>query len=58
LVRHLTLDFSSGHDLRVVSWSPALALEPAVQEFSPTPSAPPPQKKIKKIIKLKLKSVP
>ena len=24
LVKHLTLDFGSGHDLRVVQWSPML----------------------------------
>ena len=32
-VKNLTLDFSSGHDLRVVRWSPmsgsALGMEPA-----------------------------
>jgi len=43
-VEHLTLDFGSCHDLRVVRSSPAsgsaLSMEPAWDSLSPFPSAP------------------
>ena len=42
---HLTLGFSSGHDLRVVRWSPTadsmLSRESAEDSLSPSLSAPP-----------------
>ena len=42
LVKHSTLDFSSGHDLRVMGLSPtsdfALGMEPALDSFFPSPS--------------------
>ncbi|VCX43222.1 unnamed protein product [Gulo gulo] len=44
LVRCPTLDFGSGHDLRVVRSSPSsrsvLSMEPAEDSPSPSPSAP------------------
>ena len=43
LVEHLTLDFDSGHDLRVMRWSSALGsmlgVGPAYDSVSPTPYA-------------------
>jgi len=52
-VKHLTLDFSPGHDFRVMRSSPVLgsmlSIEPAWDSLfpSPSPSAPPnPQKKL------------
>jgi len=50
LLKSLTLDFGSGHDLRVVRLSPSsvseLGVEPAQDSFSPLPlPLPPPLKK-------------
>jgi len=42
LVKHLTLDFGSGHDLRVVRSSPALGSVLAVGPAWDSLSAPPP----------------
>ena len=45
-VEHSTLDFGSGHDSRVMGWSPmwdsTLSMEPAWNSFTPSLSAPPP----------------
>ena len=45
-VKCLSLDFGSGHDLRVMRLSPALGsvlrVEPALDSLFPSPSAPPP----------------
>ena len=45
LVECLTLDFGSGHDLRVVRLNPALgsmlSMESALDSLSPSPSTPP-----------------
>ena len=46
LVKHLTLDFSSGHDLMVHEFEPCIGLcdgsaEPAWDSLSPSLSAPP-----------------
>ena len=41
MVRYPTLDFGSGHDLRV-SMGSVLRVEPAGDSLSPSPSAPPP----------------
>ena len=52
MVRCLTLDFSSVHDLTVVRLSPALgsvlSMEPAWASFSPSLSAPPPPTSLKR----------
>ena len=42
LVKHLTLDFGSGHDLMVVGWSPALGS--VLCRESASPSLPPAHK--------------
>ena len=45
-VEHLTLDFNSGHDPKVMGSSPMLrsmlTVEPAYDSLSPSPFAPPP----------------
>ena len=44
-VKQMTLDFGSGHDLRVLEWSPTWALcsvGSQIENFSPSPSPPPP----------------
>jgi len=45
LVKHVTLDFGSGHDLRAVRLSPMsgseLSMESACESLSPSPLAPP-----------------
>ena len=46
LVKHLALDFGSGHDLTVCEIEPCVRLcidsvEPALDSLSPFPSAPP-----------------
>ena len=44
-VKQLTSDFSLGHDLRVLGWSPAsgsMLSGETVSGFSPSPSASPP----------------
>ena len=33
-IKHLTLDFGSGHDLRVMSWRPALGSELKILSLS------------------------
>ena len=39
-VKHLTLDFSPGHDLRVCEFKPHLSAEPAWDSLSPSLFAP------------------
>ena len=45
LVKHLTFDFGSEHDLRVMGLNPMLdsVLEPTWDSLSPSPSTPQPQ---------------
>ena len=50
VVEHPSLDFSSGHDLRMVEWRPAwgLALDVGPAWDSLSPSAPPPSLSLSK----------